>query len=71
MRSAEDVAQLFQGQLPGLLGIAFTEVTKKRVSAECTPFHCGRTTMVWQTQIKTEAGKLCAVVTQTQLVLNR
>jgi acyl-coenzyme A thioesterase PaaI-like protein len=36
---------------------------------ECTAFHRGRTTMVWQTLIKTEAGKLCAVVTQTQFVL--
>jgi hypothetical protein len=25
--------------------------------------------MVWQTQIKTDTGKLCAIVTQTQLVL--
>ena len=25
--------------------------------------------MMWQTLVKTEAGKLCAVVTQTQLVL--
>ena len=41
------------------------------VTAECTPFHRGRTTMVWQTQIRNEAGKLCAVVTQTQLVLKR
>ena len=39
------------------------------VSAECTPFHRGRTTMVWQTMIRNEAGKLCAVVTQTQLVI--
>jgi uncharacterized protein (TIGR00369 family) len=39
------------------------------VSAECTPFHRGRTTMVWQTLIRNEAGKLCAVVTQTQLVM--
>ena len=39
------------------------------VIGECTAFHRGRTTMVWQTQIKTEAGKLCAVVTQTQLVI--
>ena len=31
--------------------------------------HQGRTTMVWQTSITNEAGKLCAVVTQTQLVL--
>ncbi len=39
------------------------------VSGECTPFHRGRTSMVWQTLVRTEAGKLCAVVTQTQLVI--
>ena len=39
------------------------------VTGECTAFHRGRTTMVWQTLIKTDSGKLCAVVTQTQLVL--
>jgi len=31
--------------------------------------HRGRTTMVWQTSITNEMGKLCAIVTQTQLVL--
>ena len=40
-----------------------------RVTAESTPLHKGRTTQVWQTMIRTEAGKLCAVVTQTQMVL--
>jgi 1,4-dihydroxy-2-naphthoyl-CoA hydrolase len=40
-----------------------------RVTAQSTPLHRGRTTMVWQTMIKGEAGKLCAVVTQTQMVL--
>ncbi len=40
-----------------------------RVTGECTPFHRGRTTMVWQTMIRSEAGKLCAVVIQTQMVL--
>jgi uncharacterized protein (TIGR00369 family) len=40
-----------------------------RVIGECTPFHRGRTTMVWQTLVRSEAGKLCAVVTQTQMVL--
>jgi 1,4-dihydroxy-2-naphthoyl-CoA hydrolase len=40
------------------------------VTGECTAFHRGRTTMVWQTQVRTEAGKLCAVVTQTQLVMS-
>jgi len=39
------------------------------VTAESSPFHRGRTTMVWQTLIKDDKGKLCAVVTQTQLVL--
>ena len=39
------------------------------VTGECTAFHRGRTTMVWQTLIRTESGKLCAVVTQTQLVI--
>ena len=39
------------------------------VTGESTAFHRGKTTMVWQTLIKNEAGKLCAMVTQTQLVL--
>ena len=39
------------------------------ITGECTPFHRGKTTMVWQTMIKTETGKLCGVVSQTQLVL--
>lgn len=40
-----------------------------RVTAECTAFHRGKTTMVWQTQIRGPDGRLCAVVSQTQLVL--
>ncbi len=39
------------------------------VTGECAAFHRGRTTMVWQTLVRTEDGKLCAVVTQTQLVI--
>jgi 1,4-dihydroxy-2-naphthoyl-CoA hydrolase len=39
--------------------------------AECTALHKGRTTMVWQTRITRNDGKLCALVTQTQLVLER
>ena len=39
------------------------------ITGESTPFHRGRKTMVWQTQIRNEAGKLCAVVSQTQLVI--
>ena len=37
--------------------------------AETTALHKGRSTMVWRTDIKREDGKLCAVVTQTQMVL--
>jgi uncharacterized protein (TIGR00369 family) len=40
------------------------------VTGECTAFHKGRTTMVWQTLIRNEKGKLCGVVTQTQLVMS-
>ncbi len=37
--------------------------------AECTPLHRGRTTMVWQTKITRNDGRLCALVTQTQIVI--
>lgn len=40
------------------------------VVGECLALHRGRTTMVWQTSIRTAEGKLCAVVTQTQLVID-
>jgi 1,4-dihydroxy-2-naphthoyl-CoA hydrolase len=39
--------------------------------AECTPLHKGRTTMVWQTKITRGDGRLCGLVTQTQMVLKR
>jgi 1,4-dihydroxy-2-naphthoyl-CoA hydrolase len=41
------------------------------VTAESVALHRGRTTMVWQTSIRNADGKLCAVVSQTQLVLDR
>jgi len=40
-----------------------------RVTGESTPVHRGRTTMVWQTRITSDAGKLVAIVTQTQMVI--
>ena len=40
-----------------------------RLVGETTPVHRGRRTMVWQTRITTQDGKLVALVTQTQLVL--
>jgi 1,4-dihydroxy-2-naphthoyl-CoA hydrolase len=39
--------------------------------AECTPLHRGRSTMVWQTRVTRSDGRLCALVTQTQMVLER
>lgn len=39
------------------------------IRATCTPLHRGQRTMVWQTRIETEEGKLLALVTQTQMVL--
>ncbi|HSV50599.1 MAG TPA: PaaI family thioesterase [Burkholderiaceae bacterium] len=49
------------------IGGARTGVT---VTGESVALHRGRTTMVWQTSIRNPEGKLCAVVTQTQLVLD-
>jgi len=37
--------------------------------AECTALHRGRSTMVWQTRVTRGDGRLCALVTQTQMVL--
>lgn len=39
------------------------------VTGESVALHRGRTTQVWQTSIRNADGKLCAVVTQTQLVM--
>ena len=40
------------------------------IAGECVALHRGRTTQVWQTTIRSQQGKLCAIVTQTQLVLD-
>jgi 1,4-dihydroxy-2-naphthoyl-CoA hydrolase len=39
------------------------------VTGESIALHRGRTTQVWQTMIRNDQGKLCAVVTQTQLIM--
>jgi uncharacterized protein (TIGR00369 family) len=39
------------------------------ITGESTPIHRGKTTMVWQTRIHNAAGKLIALVVQTQMVL--
>jgi uncharacterized protein (TIGR00369 family) len=36
-----------------------------------TPLHVGRRSSVWQTRITNDEGKLMALVTQTQMVLDR
>ena len=38
-------------------------------TACCEPFHKGGKLMVWQTKITRGDGRLCAVVTQSQMVL--
>jgi len=40
-----------------------------RLTGEATPVHRGRRTQVWTTRIATAEGRLVAVVTQTQMVL--
>ncbi|MDM0043290.1 PaaI family thioesterase [Variovorax dokdonensis] len=40
------------------------------VTGEAIALHKGRTTQVWQTSIRNAGGRLCAVVTQTQLVMD-
>ena len=40
-----------------------------KVIGECLPLHRGKRTMVWQTRVTSEGGRLIAVVTQTQMVL--
>ena len=39
------------------------------ITASCVPLHRGRRTMVWQTSITNDEGRLLALVTQTQMVL--
>jgi 1,4-dihydroxy-2-naphthoyl-CoA hydrolase len=39
------------------------------VRAECVPLHRGKRTMVWQTRVTSQEGRLLALVTQTQIVL--
>lgn len=70
------------GGMPGTSGGAPSTVTIEsktnflspaplgaRITGEATPVHLGRRTMVWQTRVTTQDGKLVAVTTQTQLVL--
>jgi 1,4-dihydroxy-2-naphthoyl-CoA hydrolase len=39
------------------------------IIGECLPVHRGKRTMVWQTRITGAEGRLVALVTQTQMVL--
>ena len=40
-----------------------------KVIGECLPLHRGKRTMVWQTRVLSEEGRLIGLVTQTQMVL--
>jgi 1,4-dihydroxy-2-naphthoyl-CoA hydrolase len=39
------------------------------IRAEATPLHRGKRTMVWQTRITDEGGRLLSLTIQTQMVL--
>ena len=41
------------------------------VTGETTPIHRGRRTMIWQTRVTGDDGKLVALVVQTQMVLEK
>jgi 1,4-dihydroxy-2-naphthoyl-CoA hydrolase len=41
-----------------------------RLTGEATPVHRGRRTQVWTTRVTTAEGRLVAIVTQTQMVLD-
>ena len=40
-----------------------------KVIGECPPLHRGKRTIVWQTRVLSEEGRLIGLVTQTQMVL--
>ncbi len=44
-------------------------IVGSQVIGECTPLHKGRKTQTWQTRVLNEEGKLVAIITQTQFVL--
>ena len=56
--TVESKTNFFRPLAPGSVATAQTE-----------PLHRGRKTQVWQTRILTAEGKLAALVTQTQMVL--
>ena len=56
--TVESKTNFFRPLTPGSTATAITE-----------PLHRGRKTQVWQTRILTAEGKLAALVTQTQMVL--
>jgi uncharacterized protein (TIGR00369 family) len=39
------------------------------VHSETTPLHRGKRTMVWQTRVTDDAGRMLSLTTQTQMVL--
>jgi uncharacterized protein (TIGR00369 family) len=67
----------FLNQGPGSRTTTIESSTKFLASApagtvltgEAVALHKGRTTMVWQTTIRRDDGRLCAVVSQTQLMM--
>jgi len=67
------VLQLAQGQRTTTTDSSTKFMSGARVdtvvTGEAVALHRGRTTHVWQTSIRNADGRLCAIVTQTQLIL--
>lgn len=40
-----------------------------KVTGECIALHRGKRTMAWQTKVTNDEGRLLAIITQTQMVL--
>ena len=49
--------------------MALADTTGAVATAICIPHHKGGRLMVWETRITRSDGRLCAVVTQSQLVM--
>jgi uncharacterized protein (TIGR00369 family) len=48
----------------------FRGVREGTIKGRATPVHVGRTTIVVQTEVRNDAGKLVGLITQTQAVLS-
>src|SRR6266545_995026 len=73
------MTERWRGTLGEHLGVEFEETSPERVVARLTirdelrtvggALHGGKRTMVWQTKVTDESGRMLSLTTQTQMVL--